>query len=265
MEPLFFREEKDKLYGVFHRGITHDRNSGVIICNPFGYEYMRAHRTLHTLANKLANLGFDVLRFDFYGCGDSSGELYQTNINHWYDDINLAVETLRNSKKYENVILIGNRLGASLALKTCELRNDIQTLILWDPIIKGTDYLKELRNFHNEWMIQSFSFGNKKNNDENELLGYEINRTLLSDLKNLDLLEVNTFNFDKLLYLCTMSNEPYPEFHESLKNNIPDFTFEHLPGNYSWEKQKDDENNYIIPLELINLITNWTEKVEPNY
>jgi hypothetical protein len=35
-----------------------------------------------------------------------------------------------------------------------------------------------------------------------------------------------------------------------------------LPGNYCWKKQKDDENNYTIPVEIIAKITNWIEKVE---
>ena len=47
---------------------------GVVIVPPVGYEYWSSHRTLRTLAERLAENGCLALRFDFDGTGDSGGD-----------------------------------------------------------------------------------------------------------------------------------------------------------------------------------------------
>ena len=47
---------------------------GVVIAGPIGYEWWSTHRTLRTLAERLADRGHTVLRFDYDGLGDSTGE-----------------------------------------------------------------------------------------------------------------------------------------------------------------------------------------------
>ena len=47
---------------------------GVVIVPPIGYEYWSSHRTLRTLAERLAEQGCSRLRFDFDGTGDSAGD-----------------------------------------------------------------------------------------------------------------------------------------------------------------------------------------------
>jgi len=43
------------------------------------------------VAIHLANVGFHVLRFDYYGCGDSSGDSEQGEIRQWLIDILTAL------------------------------------------------------------------------------------------------------------------------------------------------------------------------------
>ena len=50
------------------------RGAGVVLCPPLGYEYMSAYPTFRILAERLAALGFDVLRLDYDGTGNSSGD-----------------------------------------------------------------------------------------------------------------------------------------------------------------------------------------------
>src|SRR5262245_11304927 len=50
------------------------RGGAIVVCPPIGYEYMSAYRTLKILAERLAALGFDVLRIDYHGTGNSSGD-----------------------------------------------------------------------------------------------------------------------------------------------------------------------------------------------
>ena len=46
----------------------------MVLCYPGGQEYIRSRRAFRQLAIRLSSAGFPVLRFDYHGCGDSSGD-----------------------------------------------------------------------------------------------------------------------------------------------------------------------------------------------
>src|SRR5215217_413896 len=78
MNPLYFGSSQKPLYGVYHPPKSQPgrpvRTTGVVLCYPLGQEYMRAHRAFRQLATLLTKSGFPVLRFDYYGTGDSGGD-----------------------------------------------------------------------------------------------------------------------------------------------------------------------------------------------
>src|SRR5215467_5624104 len=94
--PFYFGGEGRKLYGCFH-GPTQKGapRCAVLICQPLGHEYVNSHRALRQLAVRLADAGIPVLRFDYFGCGDSSGEAEQGSITRWLEDVSTAVAELR--------------------------------------------------------------------------------------------------------------------------------------------------------------------------
>ena len=57
---------------------------------------MRAHRSLRHLASELTRSGYDVLRFDYRGTGDSIGELSELSVEDWVDDTRQALGELRD-------------------------------------------------------------------------------------------------------------------------------------------------------------------------
>src|SRR5208337_1594509 len=72
-EPFYFGSGEANLFGWLHRpyaGIT--ANTGLVICNPFGYEAICSHRSVRTFAEAAAALGVPALRFDYLGTGDSA-------------------------------------------------------------------------------------------------------------------------------------------------------------------------------------------------
>ena len=50
------------------------RATAVLLCNPFGEEASRAHRTFRVLATQLERAGYASLRFDYSSTGDSQGD-----------------------------------------------------------------------------------------------------------------------------------------------------------------------------------------------
>ncbi len=45
----------------------------IVLCHPWGQEYLRAHRSMRQLGNLLAAAGHHVFRLDYFGTGDSGG------------------------------------------------------------------------------------------------------------------------------------------------------------------------------------------------
>lgn len=144
MNPLYFGSGAAPLYGVHHPPLANARDAGVVLCYPFGQEYMRSHRAHRQLSLLLSRQGFHVLRFDYRGTGDSAADMTGVRASDWLDDIDAAIDELREVAGVRRISLVGLRLGALFAAAACERRNDIERLVLWDPVMSGAAYDREL-------------------------------------------------------------------------------------------------------------------------
>ncbi len=145
-EPLYFGATDRPLAGWLHRA-NRPTNVGVIICNPFGYEAICAYRSLRHLAESMAAAGLPTLRFDYLGTGDSADLLSESSnaLESWVESTRAACRSLRQWTGVENVILVGVRLGASIAaLTAAEPDTGIGGLIAIAPVVSGRAYLREL-------------------------------------------------------------------------------------------------------------------------
>lgn len=106
-----------------------------VICNPGGAELVHAHRSLRHLALRLSRRGFHVLRFDYYGTGDSEGEDGEADPAGMQQDTEFALEAARDIAGVAQVALIGLRLGAGIAAQASLRRSgEVESLVLWDPL-----------------------------------------------------------------------------------------------------------------------------------
>lgn len=116
-----------------------------MVCPPFGYEYTHSHRSVRHLCDQLALAGVDAVRFDFQGCGDSSGSDYESGrLEQWKQDIASAVQYAKQITGATRVCLVGIRLGALLAA-LASASVPVDYLVLWNPVVNGRRYLRELK------------------------------------------------------------------------------------------------------------------------
>lgn len=145
MNPMFFGSTERSLFGIYHPPRTQQtRPQGVVLCYPIGQEYMRAHRAFRQLAILLSRQGYPVLRFDYYGTGDSGGDTTTASLEAWTDDVETAVVELKDNAAVDSVVLIGLRVGSWLAADAQNRRGDVSQVVLWDPVSEGAGYLREL-------------------------------------------------------------------------------------------------------------------------
>lgn len=92
----------------------------------------------------LSRQGHHVLRFDYYGTGDSAGSVTETLPDTWVGDVKLAAAELLDLSAARSLSLVGLRLGAAVALDACRMGLKARSLVLWEPVLSGKAYLDEL-------------------------------------------------------------------------------------------------------------------------
>jgi pimeloyl-ACP methyl ester carboxylesterase len=153
MHPIIFGNSAQPLFGVLHPAVGRPSDVGVVLLQPGIQEYERAHWVFRTLATALAARGRHVLRFDYRGTGDSAGEPGDATMEGCVEDARLACEELREVPGVRRVSLVGMRLGAAIAAMACARGGGkadgsfAEHLVLWEPVVRGAKYLKELEAF----------------------------------------------------------------------------------------------------------------------
>jgi len=149
-EAGWFGPEDRPRFGWLYRPDTPAPNgAGVVIVPPFGREDICAHRTLRHLAEDAAKAGFIAARFDLDGTGDSAGnDADPDRMGAWTTSISDACDLMRGSGASQ-LVLIGVRLGATLATLAAQGREDVSALIAFNAVVSGRTYLRELRALQN--------------------------------------------------------------------------------------------------------------------
>jgi len=115
------------------------------MCHPLAEEKLWAHRVFVSFARDLSTAGFDVLRFDFRGEGDSDRDFEQTDFETRIEDAARAIDAVHEmNPSISEVTLLGLRLGASVAAATAARRSDVARLVLWDPVADGSAYMQSV-------------------------------------------------------------------------------------------------------------------------
>ena len=109
IEPHFFGSPDRRLFGVYHVPEGRFRSHGVVLCPPGPQRYMRSHMALRQVAITLSRRGFHVLRFDYYGTGDSSGGMRDGSLSLWAENVRAAAQHLRGLAPVQRVVLLGLR------------------------------------------------------------------------------------------------------------------------------------------------------------
>ncbi len=128
-----------------------------LFLNPFGQEAIRTAPMYRSLADRLVRAGCAVLRFDYHGAGDSAGEPADQSLDDWVGDSRCAIEHLRAVGAAPGITLFGVGLGATIAaLAAAEETAGIGTLLLWEPVINGPQYLEALVSSHRREVARGF-------------------------------------------------------------------------------------------------------------
>lgn len=262
MEPFYFGEPA-KLFGIYHPAqIRISCDVGIVLCYPMGQEYLRSHRSLVRLAEFLSSAGFHVLRFDYFGCGDSEGDFHQGSIRRWINDISTAVDELNGGCNLEKVCLVGIRLGGALAMMAGMSRGDIDSIVIWDPVIDGAMYLRELRCLHDDWLRGSFAKTRQdhQHSDLCEVLGFPMTDSMKKECTNINLLTLDRKPTNNVFIVTSNEVTENRLLKEHLEHINVKPHYKYISAPKVWIKNNGDSKG-LVPIPILKGIINWISMV----
>jgi len=187
VEPVSFGTSDRQLLGIYYPPEGDAvRDAAVLVCGPGPQEYMRTHWALRKLAAQLARRGFPVMRFDYFGTGDSAGETVEGRPSLWVEDVSAAARELLDVSGAYAVSAVGLRLGASLAAMASSGGLELEDLVLWEPVVRGATYVDELRAIAARKYAE-FLFPPDQSPGSGQLLGYPFPTEVEGETRAVDL------------------------------------------------------------------------------
>lgn len=254
MEYQFIRKQKGDIYSIYHAPESFSNDQvGIVLCYPYAQEYIRCHKLYVNMANKLSALGFHVLRFDYYGTGDSGGDFPSITIADSLEDIDLAINELKASCDISKVILTGVRFGATLSLLYAK-KHKVDGLVLWNPIIDGSKYLRNIDADYRRWLSGSFTKEKKISGTGMSNFGFLFSAAFKQEIKNTCIQKTDLVNRVPTLLLdegdtLGISNSPNVTFFESVNKEY-------------WLKRENELSKSMIPVRELNKTLEWVVNTE---
>ncbi len=191
---ITFPDWENEVYCSLYLPQIDPETTGVVIVPPLGQERHWIFRETVNLARDLSQAGFPVIRFDYRGEGESSGEFQDSSISSRLEDIAFAVKELRKITAVKNICLLGFKLGATLALVSAKELN-CKKVLACDPVVDTKLYAETLIKFNIS--MQLYYFGKVLNNNRSlretlksggtvSAYGFPITKELIEEIEQLD-------------------------------------------------------------------------------
>ncbi len=257
--PMMFGSAQRQLFGIMHPGRGDgDHRIAVLLCSPFGLEAIRSRRTFRVLAERLARAGHSVLRFDYFGTGDSAGEDQDVTLDGWGNDIEVASRTLMSEAPGLPIVWVGLGLGATAAWLTARrIQQPPRRLLLWEPVIDGPGYIETLRRRHQDLVgsIAKPSAVSRPTDAEGfEALGFMVSRTLANEMGALSVDTLSAAGVKIPTTLVSQPEDPFARLMAQLCQSVGP-AFNHVEQSHSvdWMSETADAGTLVPGAAILKL------------
>lgn len=108
----------------------------IVICHGFIGSRIGVDRLFVNASRKFAAAGYMVLRFDYAGCGESTGEYGENGLESMIEQTRVVLDYALDIDYVDinRVTLLGHSLGGAVALLTAAQDRRVKTLLLWSAV-----------------------------------------------------------------------------------------------------------------------------------
>lgn len=256
--PYFFGQRGSELFACYHEPPDPTSERGVVLCYPMGHEYVFTHRLYCHVAKRLAARGLHVLRFDFFATGDSAGSCEEARVERWVADAVAAVDELHGRTSVESIDIAGLRMGGTVALLAAARHRRITRVALWDPVVKGREYLNEVLALEEDMLPspprRATPSARSGEGRLREAMGFPLSDHMLEDLLALDLLRSSELPTGSCFLVDTSSAGTQREVGEHLERHGLRLRYEPHPYPKIWAQ---DPYQSLLPHAVIDTVVQW--------
>lgn len=263
LEACFIGEAERPLFAWVHRPASHaDKRRGsvaAVLCNPFGYEAICAHRSYRHLAERLAELGVPALRFDYAGTGDSSPRATAPSVQGWVASTREAIDAAKRLTGADRVVLVGVRVGAMVAALTATGRDDVAGVVTIAPILSGRAYVRELRALQMALGLEPAPpSASAPPEGGQEAVGFYLDADAKAALSEVDLVKSDRAPAPRVFVLDRDDFPPSEKYLERLRSLgvAPDHA--RLPG---YPEMMLDPHKMVVPHAIIDATSAWVAQI----
>ncbi|WP_438349239.1 alpha/beta hydrolase [Paenibacillus sp. FA6] len=141
---IIIRHKQEELTANIHypssitkkEGRSTERVPLVVICHGFVGNRIGADRLFVKTARDLVEDGYMVVRFDYIGCGESTGDYGQEGLESMIDQTRTVLDYTLACADVDptRVTLIGHSLGGAVAILTAGRDRRVKNLVLWASV-----------------------------------------------------------------------------------------------------------------------------------
>lgn len=216
--PVVFTSQNKQLVGMLH---SVNSLKCIVMCHGFTGNKIENKRLFVEAAREFVLHGNDVLRFDFYGSGDSEGDFADTLISHYIANLKDAVFWCRE-RGYSKIAVLGISMGAAAAILTVGDLS-IDALVTWSAVPD----MKQLFDSHAENVGEIV-----ENQTSFEFNGWKIKREFWHDAIKYDIMEaLKHLKLPKLIVQGTADSSVFVQGFNSFQDIVcPPTDFMEIPG-----------------------------------
>ena len=216
---------------------------------------MRIHRAYRQLASMLAAQGYHVLRFDYRGTGDSSGDQETVNYQFWAEDARSAAEELRAIAGIDKLHAIGARLGGAIAADlACHQR--VSKLVLWEPFAENQNYFDQITSL----IKKKTSTSNFIDPDGGfHFNGFHFTESFIQSFNDKPMHKHAWQNAKaKILLVSAEDIKQFAQLEQHLLAQDLDVVSQHVPCMADWN-HLDELGGLFLPQNTLHEIINWLQ------
>lgn len=183
-EPVAF----SGMAGLFTPAATGGRDLAVLFVSPWGLEDLSVRKFWRVTSERLCERGIASLRFDLPGTGDSLDPADPSGgLAAWERAVLQAADHLARRSGASRIALVGQGLGAALALKAAARVEGLGGVALLAPVVSGRFHLREIAAMA-RMVDDSLGLGEDQRPAGVSIAGFTMPDAVAADLRRLDLM-----------------------------------------------------------------------------
>lgn len=137
-------KDDDLILSVDYPNKIYNEYKVIIICHGLIGSRVGVDRLFVKASNLLTEMGYLVIRFDYKGCGESSGEYGRNRLSDLIDQTEAMIQFAYDELSIKELILLGHSLGGAVALFTAINNSRVSRLIQWAAVGKPAFDIKRI-------------------------------------------------------------------------------------------------------------------------